>query len=114
MNQHTPGPWEVIENDNYIVKRFPTGERAVICELTHSVFRDAQAANAAAIAALPQLLAALTNLLAETEEWIRSAGYSPENQPYIHTARAAIAAATPGENVPHLADLLDTYITPAH
>lgn len=65
---HTPGPWRVdghpdSEMPCEVVKVFPNGDRGLVCELTHSLFRQNQKANARLIAAAPDLLEALRGLL---------------------------------------------------
>jgi len=66
----TPGPWRVDGHaedlmPREIVKDFPTkGECGLVCELTHSLFRENQRDNARLIAAAPDLLTACKGALA--------------------------------------------------
>lgn len=93
--KHTAGPWEVDGHPKdirptEIVKRFPDGNCGLICELTHSLFRDSQLANARLIAAAPELLEAAIEALAyiENDEHSHGRSFSAGN-----ALRAAIAKA---------------------
>lgn len=78
--KHTPGPWKVEPRGNLKARQFvEAGEFRIVECLT----RD-QEANAHLIAAAPELLAALKDLLA-------SAGYC--EPPTMERARAAIVKA---------------------
>jgi len=61
---HTPGPWEAsatkrITQARYVGKRIENGKTSMICDLTDSSFQSHAEANAALIAAAPDLLEAL-------------------------------------------------------
>jgi hypothetical protein len=88
--KHTPGPWVVMEDE--------TGEIAIVQDagyeggliVTYAFpVGNATEANACLIAAAPELLAALRNMLADTHAW--QIGRDTRDR-----ARAAIAKATEG------------------
>jgi len=89
--KHTPGPWVAVDGDIFTERRhkpiiastFEDGE-----PMGTGITRDAAFANAALIAAAPDLLAALETL---TREW--DLGRSPLAAEWSK-ARAAIALAT--------------------
>ena len=86
--QHTPGPWSIYFNsqdDLVIRKMFPDGQES------HSIARcHSGAANARLIAAAPELLEALAEVVnaADGEGW-------SQLDPSLSKARAAIAKALP-------------------
>jgi hypothetical protein len=91
QSTHTPGPWTVSQpSGNYIDTS--TGS---VAALTYG----ASKADAHLIAAAPDLLAALENLLALTELHIAERSKTPEEEddflscPHITQARATIAKA---------------------
>ncbi|KKL56790.1 hypothetical protein LCGC14_2241900 [marine sediment metagenome] len=98
MTQHTPGPWKIIEHDHAagdswlsvcrgavdITHNKPTA--GCICTSRFSALTPAEnMANARLIAAAPELLGTLRELLAEQPPY--------EKSPGIDAARAAIAKA---------------------
>lgn len=108
----TPGPWRVEGHKESlmpceIVKDFPTkGEYGLICELTHSLFRDQQRANAALIAAAPELLAEIERLyeaarcMADPEHCLHATRDFLPWADLANQAKAAIARATGHEVTP--------------
>lgn len=91
QKKHTPGPWTVDPYGRYI--NYHNEVVGTSFFLTHETFRDEfkqeQAANMALIAAAPELLAAVKELLPYAE-------YSAKNHDIsiIERAKAAIAKAT--------------------
>ena len=96
--QHTPGPWSVGSNHHA-----QTFVRA--CDFQVALLCDGKppeiAANARLIAAAPELLVALTELLPEYKAFVADCGHDPSvgidcsaDFGRIEKARAAIAKAT--------------------
>lgn len=85
--KHTPGPWEVSKNGVYVVSRFAHFN---ICRIKSELHDDSiteiSTANARLIAAAPDLLAALRDML-------NNFGGNDNETPFIVQARAAIAKA---------------------
>jgi hypothetical protein len=96
--QHTPGPWAVDSNGRYITYENPlTGTSFfLVHEPFVDLFKKEQAANMALIAAAPDLLAALINIIGWVpgrEKWHTDAPIQA-----VESARAAIAKATGAKN----------------
>lgn len=100
--KHTPGPWRIDP-----IKAHANGNRRIMAEqcTTVAVVPEHLAADARLIAAAPDLLEALKDLLDEAE-WLRREyshdrerdGWDAlEEDPCFTVARAAIAKATGGE-----------------
>lgn len=95
MSSHTPGPWEIASHPadsrpEEIVKRFPVdGNTGLICELTHSLYREHQLANAKLIAAAPELLEACKAM-----KHYGIKGKMPDGRWAMDLVEAAIAKAT--------------------
>ena len=91
MSKHTPGPWEAVNGpeDTYYVEE--CGQRGIVAEVLHICTDEWTDANASLIAAAPDLLAALRDLVDDCE----SANGCMGNEHKIDTdeARAAIAKA---------------------
>ena len=85
----TPGPWNVLNPDQV---RGLKGEFVADC-LCHARRKDTDSANAALIAAAPDLLAALEHTFAALEDARPRLGEQHHYADAIHTARAAIARA---------------------
>ncbi len=93
ISAHTPGPWELDEGDdgdNFTIR----ADGEFVTRLTKSRYtddrRDPEAyANAALIAAAPELLAALREFLADHETMVQSF----RNEAICEAGRAAIARA---------------------
>lgn len=68
--QHTPGPWELSEGDTSLWAKSPLGARVRISNIIkHAPINGINhAANARLIAAAPDLLAALEDLLENLDE----------------------------------------------
>ena len=103
--QHTPGPWSLSASFDRVERRVQHGDNPPLVwgiasgiNSAHPDYlpRAEQIANARLIAAAPDLLAALEDILARYE----SAGVQcyPEARREVIAARAAIARATTGEN----------------
>jgi hypothetical protein len=89
--KHTPGPWVAQPGDNFI-----TDAREIVIAQMHRHHPDEQVdANARLIAAAPELLAALVELLPHAARVIQG---TTEGQPLLDAARAAIAKATGDSN----------------
>lgn len=93
--KHTPGPWKIITLDGhtYINPQRPEGEWGLIAKMVGTSAYE-ESANAALIAAAPDLLAALEELL-----WAASRTSLETDGDYSNAftaARAAIARATGG------------------
>jgi hypothetical protein len=113
MSKHTPGPWEAWNTfGGKIMKQWRIGERnstpgivrpvAVICNEDEQRSGDEQTANAALIAASPDLLEALRDLCAPPEGSQKALGLhnglgqsGGAMQKAYDAARAAIAKAEP-------------------
>lgn len=94
-NQHTPGPWYVERVTKPITGEpgnlFIHGANAMV----QSPIADTSAmANAALIAAAPDLLAALVDVLPDLEHYVSTHGPGPDRR--LDAARAAIAKAKGG------------------
>jgi len=95
--QHTPGPWKIITLDGhtYINPLRPEGEWGLIAKIGTSAHK--KGANAALIAAAPDLLAALIRITELADRLaLTSPRLNPEVDYIIPAARAAIARATGG------------------
>ena len=109
---HTPGPWHIGQEQNYSVDRFKrnaewarirNAENGLVAtvESVHPKGKrqskdfDIEAANAALIAAAPDLLAALRALVAHDAAEDERADLSPSIE--LQQARTAIARATGGK-----------------
>jgi len=100
MNQHTPGPWTVKGVHVGPSKHFRAYSiEPNICEMNSSLAPDDVSANARLIAAAPQLLEALKELIAEYDAMELTQGCYPNETGGMILARQAIAHAT-GEQVP--------------
>lgn len=69
---HTPGPWDTslstrTTHAHYVGKRAPNGSLDMVCDLTDSCFPHNAKANARLIAAAPELLEELKNLVDDIE-----------------------------------------------
>ena len=101
--KHTPGPWVADDNEGFSMWKIysrmsPSGSGVQGSRVADVIGDSAEAdANAALIAAAPELLEALRLLLAECEHqaWI---GNMPDDRVEFGIARAAIAKAK-GEGV---------------
>lgn len=106
QNTHTPGPWRVVNRHNAPGRAYPemgpsiqsecVGERDFVCRLEWAGFiRDQHEsvteANAQLIAAAPDLLEALVEIMADLDA---NHGRITQMHPRISAARAAIAKAT--------------------
>ena len=98
MNKHTPGPWIVEANtmpmrySGLIVNSRPNGmDRSPIHIARPVEWGTETEANAALIAAAPELAEALRALVGECEDFIRAQG--GDNTEAIDKARAALALA---------------------
>jgi hypothetical protein len=95
MSKHTPGPWEANSADNIYAAVNGRKEMIAKCcdlpcigghdDVAAQRARDMEIANARLIAAAPELLAALENIVAWMEQ------HHPEAAKNIPQARAAIA-----------------------
>lgn len=103
MSTHTPGPW-VLQFNKYAtgatVRSGTTGMPIAWCsaaavqpERNHALEQHEATANARLIAAAPDLLTALTDLLARDEFDARVRGVSERRKPAEDAARAALAKA---------------------
>ena len=94
--RHTPGPWNVSQNvTRHVIG--PEGGVVACAELTWT--NEITEANARLIAAAPNLLKALTDLIANQDATWVAAGFTHEQikaMPYLKPAREAIAKATGG------------------
>ena len=94
MNKHTPGPW--VTNDRYKTsvnagkKHIAMVNQFKIGDVESDVWGEEHEANAQLIAAAPELLEALEELLSEFDTQMRSF----EDQPCQDKARSAIIKAT--------------------
>lgn len=84
--KHDPGPWVVKQSDVFSFVRIETAYGLVIADLGGSAMEDE--ANARLLAAAPELLAQLQNMLS------RFGGATDKETPAEKQARAAIAKAT--------------------
>lgn len=94
MNEHTPGPWEVLDADSYagepalaVAATEDAGGRPV-CLCSHGAYMPRTPeddANAHLIAAAPELLAACKDILG----FLKAEGFD------VRIVKAAIAKATP-------------------
>ena len=86
MAKHTPGPWYSRNGSS------PHFQGQIASESTGATvaisYSDEDGANARLIAAAPELLDALQNLLDACEHW------EDQNDPVLSSARAAIVKAT--------------------
>ena len=90
--QHTPGPWRLRHNGIHDGDRTVTSNTRDIADLDGGCNDDTEIyANARLIAAAPELLAALTELLAD--RYLAD----PINADRMKNARAAVAKAKGGE-----------------
>lgn len=93
MNEYTPGPWSIgnanIKDEAEVGIHGPGEYGLIICDLQSDGYDEkTQKANAALIAAAPDLLEALENLLAVADQYDL-----PLSDPERIAARAAIAKA---------------------
>lgn len=86
--KHTPGPW-ALDNPASLIVRAPTRHRIAEVALVDVALMDNARANAALIAAAPDMLAALHDIVSASDA---NCGDSLANA--INSARAAIARAT--------------------
>lgn len=101
--KHTPGPWSMIyENEHYFIDapHMPLGKRDIARVSLGN--RDAAELNARLIAAAPELLEALQELVAEFDKQSEDAAKEPgcyglNETGGIAYARTIIAKATGGE-----------------
>ena len=88
---HTPGPWTITDGQNHRVYLINHGRDAV----GETVYTDTRnPADARLIAAAPDLLAALKNILREHDALQMAEGRTGDRWPATTRARAAIAKAT--------------------
>jgi hypothetical protein len=86
MSSFTPGPWNIFQSIGLEVE----ADGIPICEIWQRGDEEQEQANARLIAAAPDLLEALKEVLSSWED-----GYTPnEDQDTYNTARAAIRKAT--------------------
>ena len=96
MSAHTPGPWGLIVGDAGPIV-FSGNRGNMVAQCVRGISSIERQANARLIAAAPELLEALTNLLANQDGSSVLAGFTPEQikaMPYLKPARVAIAKAT--------------------
>jgi hypothetical protein len=88
--QHTPGPW-INDAPGCVAKHWPEGGKATVCICPAGAEGEA---NARLIAAAPDLLAELRNMVAVADFYMKSLGVLPEDKTVaLAAARAAIARA---------------------
>ena len=88
MSKHTPGPWVVKADEEIVYGTSPEGEHIVVVyEL------NTNEADAALIAAAPDLLMALHMLSDETADYIRLNNLGGMDNQCMQLARAALARA---------------------
>lgn len=96
QNQHTPGPWNVRYSEDRADAFIECGDRSNITDwaarfIAQTYVHDLEdAANARLIAAAPDLLAALQNVIYGWDNWAEQGNIEHA----IDAARAAIAKAT--------------------
>lgn len=106
MSNHTPGPWEpnwIIRGQAPILGHRDNGEpipgiRPVVCHIPEPCRDDTGSANASLIAAAPDLLAALRDVMgwfdsSAIRHLMSKQGYQAECHRIINDARKAIAKA---------------------
>ncbi len=100
MSKHTPGPWLTTESTEHwgrvnvtVQAAFTANEIATAWQGTTDVNR----ANARLIAAAPDLLEALNQVMSWIDNWSPEFAYEEEWPADRDKARAAIAKATGGE-----------------
>lgn len=94
MSKHTSGPWSVGGKDKTIIYA-GDGHAVASCAVYHGRFKDGEVeANARLIAASPELLEALDNLLSWAEDIHDPRKTTGINYHGMDLARAAIAKAT--------------------
>lgn len=101
--KHTPGPWMLTEGDRFDKEMVITTQHRLdesigcICEMdvyfTGQIGIE-QEANARLIAAAPELLIALNDVLSEFAKDGHGGEFEDGEHPYVDAARAAIAKAT--------------------
>ncbi|PRH37735.1 hypothetical protein [Burkholderia gladioli] len=92
--QWTPGPWSVVGNmTRYVEGRAPSGliQEVAACGPTEAW--EQQEANAKLIAAAPELVEALSDLLATLERHMPGLGANAKPGTPVAKARAALAKA---------------------
>ena len=92
--QHTPGRWNYHDYSEEFIIDCGDIFGAVILPVGNDFPREEQLANARLIAAAPDLLAALENVLPDLEHYVRTHGAGPDRR--LELARAAIAKAKGG------------------
>ena len=88
--QHTPGPWVPLNDDNYVGESFTTPKQGLIGEW-HD-FTNKKKANARLIAAAPDLLEACKNMKDRLSDYCQDLDCTPFDE--MAAADAAIAKAT--------------------
>ena len=84
----TPGPWTKM-NATDVFEGYWNGRQVADCMVDNDINYPQQKANAALIAAAPDMYEALDNLLEAWDEW----GVSSFPDPFADMARAALAKA---------------------
>lgn len=100
--RHTPGPWEVVAGDNYRIEaaaipdkyphHFPDDDMGRMVAMVGNRQPDFGAADAALIAAAPDLLKALRDMVRNHDDIVSD--YECLSEATLRFARAAIAKAT--------------------
>ena len=96
MNAHTPGPWSAPRNglDGAVyAENAPKGQLWRITDRVHGLSDEELAANAKLIAAAPELLAALEDIVRAEWTTVTLQGMTPQHRARLETARAVIAKA---------------------
>jgi hypothetical protein len=92
--KHTPGPWKINRHGYeslYACHEFVEGDSGIgVCGIWHPESHREQDANARLIAAAPELLEALKQVVA----WMDAPGDSAFGDAQLQTARDAISKAT--------------------
>jgi hypothetical protein len=96
QTSRAPGQWAVKNLSVYT--DYGTGPRHKVADTRQPLFtRECQEANARLIAAAPELLAALRQLVKDADDNSESLKVWRAAHPHLEAARAAIAKATGGE-----------------
>jgi hypothetical protein len=90
MSAHTPGPWAAIDNGHC----WSVESKSHWIASTQFCFATETEANARLIAAAPELLAALVELVKQHKNIRAAESYPTTNSPATDAADAAIAKAT--------------------
>jgi len=93
--KHTPGPWEVFD-ESCIRESQPSKGTGRLSIADCSGYREARIANANLMAAAPELLAALKELLHCSRTVDSPSNFSGIEEPWIINARAVIVKAEGG------------------